>query len=202
MEAVLKCVKCKAPLVTVEHPEAAAVPFNTGATSPCPACGAETMIEIYPAMFRPPDGTGAGDKIVSSEEAACFYHPQKRAAVPCDSCGRFLCALCDVELQGQHLCPNCLQSGKKKGKIKNLENERVLYDRIALMLSLAPLTLILIYFSFITAPMSLYFAIRYWNSPSSVVPRRSRLRFVIAIILSLLQIAGWIFLIAFWIHKS
>src|SRR5271167_2935315 len=106
MEAVLTCVKCNAPLVSLDNPGTASVPFNTGGLAPCPACGAGTMIEVYPAMFHLVSSGGAGEKIVSSEEAACFYHPHKRAFVPCDNCGRFLCALCDVELHGQHLCPN------------------------------------------------------------------------------------------------
>src|SRR5271155_1655973 len=117
MEAVLTCVKCKAPLVSVDNTEASGFPFNTGEIEPCPFCGTRTMIEIFPAMFRPIGNNSAGEKIVSSEDAACFYHPQKKAAIPCDNCGRFLCALCDVELNGQHLCPNCIQSGKKKGRI-------------------------------------------------------------------------------------
>ena len=105
------------------------------ALSPVPGASTGTIVEIFPAMFHPVGNNSTGEKITSAEEAACFYHPQKRASVPCDSCGRFLCALCDVELNGQHICPNCLQSGKKKGRLKNLENERVLHDHIALMLS-------------------------------------------------------------------
>ena len=65
-------------------------------------------------------------------EASCFYHPAKKAVLPCESCGRFLCAVCDVEMNGQHLCPACLASGKKKGRLKQLENRRTLYDSLAL----------------------------------------------------------------------
>ena len=164
--------------------------FNTDNVVPCPRCGTGTMIEVYPAMFHPIGNTSAGEQIVSAEEAACFYHPQKKASIPCDSCGRFLCALCDVELNGQHICPNCLQSGKKKGRIKNLENERTLYDHIALMLSLLPM--VLFFITIITAPIALFLSIRHWKSPTSIVPRHSRMRFVIAIILSLSQIVFWI----------
>lgn len=155
-------------------------------------------------MFRPPEFGSVGEKLTSAEEAACFYHPQKRASVPCDSCGRFLCALCDVQLHGQHLCPACIQSGAKKGKIKNLENERKLYDNMALGLAFAWITLLGAYFTFITAPMAIYISIRRWNTPMSILPRHSKLRFVIAILLALGQIVGWVFLIVFWIglaHK-
>ena len=143
------------------------IPFNTGRMAPCPGCGAGTMVEVFPAMFRRTDGGGLGETVASSEEAACFYHPQKRAVVPCDGCGRFLCALCDVELNNQHLCPGCIQSGRRKGKLRNLENERVLYDRIALTVSIVPL---LIWpFTVVSAPAALYFAIRHWKSPRSIV---------------------------------
>jgi uncharacterized membrane protein len=37
----------------------------------------------------------------------------------------------------------------------------------------------------------LYIAFRHWNAPSSVVPR-TRWRMVLAIILALLQIGGWV----------
>jgi hypothetical protein len=180
--------------------ETAAIPFNTGESSPCPSCGAETIIEVFPAMFHPIAQSGAGEKITSPEEAACFYHPLKKAAVPCDSCGRFLCSLCDVELNGQHLCPNCLQSGKKKGKLRNLENERALHDHAALMLSTLPL--ILFPFTLFSAPAALYLSIRHWKSPSSLVPRWSKLRFLLAIFFSLIQIAGWLVLAVYFIKKT
>lgn len=121
-------------------------------------------------------------------ESSCFYHPQKKAVLPCDGCGRFVCALCDCQLNGQHFCPVCLETGKTKGKIKSLDNQRTLYDRIALSLAIYPL--LIFYFTLITAPMALFVAIRYWKSPPSLV-RRGKIRFVVAIIFALLQIAGW-----------
>lgn len=121
-------------------------------------------------------------------EAACFYHPQKKAVLPCDACGRFVCSLCDCELNGQHFCPACLESGKTKGKIKSLENRRTLYDSLALSLSLLPL--LIFYFTIITAPMSLFIAIRYWNAPRSLV-HRTKIRFIFAVLFSILQIVGW-----------
>jgi hypothetical protein len=78
--------------------------------------------------------------------------------------------------------------GKSKGKIKNLENRRTLYDSVAL--SLAVLPLLIFYFTIITAPMALYVAIRYWNAPRSIV-HRTRIRYVFAILFATLQIVGW-----------
>jgi hypothetical protein len=149
-------------------------------------------------MFHPEVQGSAGEKVISAEEATCFYHPQKRASVPCDTCGRFLCALCDVDFNGEHICPNCLQAGKKKGKLKHLDNERVLYDRIALATAILPI--ITVFATIITAPLAVYLAIRHWNTPVSVVPRWTRLRFVCAIILGLAQITIWVGVFVYNFH--
>jgi hypothetical protein len=131
------------------------------------------------------------EPLVIEDEASCFFHPQKRAAVPCYACGRFLCTLCDCQLNDHHYCPACLQTGKQKGRIKNLDNQRTLFDSISLGLAVLPAVLVFtLYFTIITAPLALYVAIRYWRAPMSIV-RQSRFRFVIAIVLSTAQICGW-----------
>src|SRR5438445_3356213 len=163
---LLPCPKCNAAL-----PQSV---FNRAALAPCPACAEPLQVEIFPALFRTPARGRDGEALMVDGEASCFYHPQKKAMLPCQGCGRFLCALCDCELHGQHFCPACLEVGRKKGKIKSLENERVLYDSIALSLAILPL--LMAYFTILTAPMALYVAIRYWNAPRSIVQRtRSRL---------------------------
>jgi hypothetical protein len=78
---------------------------------------------------------------VAEGEATCFFHPQKRAQVPCDACGRFLCALCDCEFGDQHLCPACLESGARKRHIQVLEPSRTRWDQIAWALVILPLVL-------------------------------------------------------------
>ena len=97
--------------------------------------------------------------------------------------------MCDCELNGQHLCPTCLETGKKKGKLRSLQNHRMLYDNAALALAVLPL--LIFYFTIVTAPMALYLSIRHWNTPSSLIPR-TKMRFVLAILLASLQIVGWL----------
>jgi hypothetical protein len=97
--------------------------------------------------------------------------------------------LCDCELNGQHFCPSCLEAGQTKGKIKSIENQRTLHDSIALALAVYPL--LFFYFTFLTAPVALFLAIRHWNSPRSIV-HRTKIRFVVAISIAGLEIAGWI----------
>src|SRR6266567_8953276 len=177
---MLRCHHCKAAL-----PQSV---LDTPDWAHCPECGTLFRMLGFPAAFRRLD-TGAGAATVLMEgESTCFYHPQKKAVLPCEGCGRFLCALCDCELHGQHFCPACLEVGRKKRKIKSLENARTLYDSIGLALAVAPL--VIFYLTFITAPAALFVAFRYWNAPRSIV-HRSRIRLVLAMIFASLQIVGW-----------
>ena len=169
---------------------------NTPNTTTCPTCSVGIYAAVFPAMFRPPETGKPGETILTDEQASCFYHPQKKAVVSCASCGRFLCALCDLDFNGQHLCTLCLEAGNKKKKIKNLENRRVLYDDLALSLAIVPL--ITVYLTLVTAPIALFVAIRHWKDPTSIIPR-GKLRFILAIVLALLQLVGWVVLIGIMI---
>jgi hypothetical protein len=155
------------------------------------------MVELFPALLNPPAPGKSAEALVSDAESSCFYHPAKRAIAACESCGRFVCALCDVDLNGQHICPACLQTGKRKGKLKELENRQTRYDILALTLALAPL--LVFYFTIGTAPAVIYIVIRYWNARTSVVSH-SRWRMVLAFIIALIQIGGWIVAIYFIIR--
>jgi hypothetical protein len=180
--AAIACLRCQTAL-----PSAA---VSTAASVPCPACGAETLTAIYPALFRPPAAASAGELLATEEEASCFYHSRKRAATACELCGRFLCALCDVDFHGRHLCPVCIERGAKKEQLPTLDTHRMLYDGVALALAILPIFLC-IFVTFITAAMAIYVAIRYWNAPGSIVGRAQKPRFVFAILLSIAQLVVW-----------
>lgn len=161
---------------------------NTGQTVSCPVCDATIQIDIFPARFRAGETGAAPEAIVEDGVSSCFYHDQKKAVVHCDGCGRFLCALCDLDLNGRHLCPACLQSGKKKGQIHQLENRRTLYDSAALGMALLPVLLFPV--TLITAPIAIVLGVISFRRPSSVV-KRTRIRAYLAIVLGVLQLAGW-----------
>ena len=186
----MECPSCQAPLADnlLNQPELVA----------CTTCSSRVRADVYPAFFRPvPQGT-SGEPLLIDSQASCFYHPQKKAARPCEGCGRFLCALCDCELHGQHFCPSCLQTGQKKGRIKKLEQERTLYDNIALSLAVYPL--LIFYFTVVTAPLSLLIAIRFWNAPRSIV-HRTKIRFMLAIMIASLELIGWAVVIYFLVTR-
>lgn len=188
------CTKCKSTLLGDV--------FNLSELTPCPYCAVPLQVDLFPAFFRRITPGQGGETIIEETQSSCFYHPQKKAILPCESCGRFLCALCDCDFNGQHLCPSCLQMGTKKGKIKNLENHRTLHDSTALALAVFPL--IIFYFTIITAPLAIFISIRHWNTPTSII-HRSKIRFVLAIAIASLEILGWIaaiFSIFFFRTKS
>ena len=168
--------------------------YGSGAFISCLRCACQEQVEVFPALTRPPASGQTGENLLVEGESSCFYHSEKKAAIACEGCGRFLCSLCDVEFLGRHLCPVCIQAGKNKKKIRNLETQRVLYDDIALTLAIVPL--IIFFATVITAPITLFICIRYWNAPTSILPR-SKWRFVVAALVASLQICGWAILFLF-----
>ena len=178
----IACPKCSQALT----PEV----LNTSALTACNACGVQLRAEVFPAIDRQRRPEIINEAVTTGSEAGCFYHPDKKALTHCAMCGRFLCALCDLEINDQHLCAACLAIGQKKNTIVNLENHRILYDKMALFLSMVPFTFILWFFSILTIPATVFVAIRYWKTPCSIMSG-SKLRFVLALIFSGIQIVGW-----------
>src|SRR5687768_2429411 len=163
------CTKCWTPL--------SAEFLNIEEFRECPNCSSKVRVELFPAYFREIQKGSAGEALLADTEASCFYHPQKRAAVVCSECGRFLCLLCDLELEGKHFCAGCLETAKEKNKIASIQNKRTLYDSMALHLAVWPVVLVFtMYFTIITAPMAMYFAIKHWRAPSSLVRKPSQWR--------------------------
>ncbi len=179
MAASLSCTKCGTALLPST--------LNAAGLSACPTCGSLIRAEVFPALFKKISAAAAED-ILADGQAGCFFHPQKKAVVPCESCGRFLCSLCDVEFGGKHVCPSCLEAGKSKRKIRNLETERVLYDSIALSIAILPM--LMFFITIVTAPVCIYYSLRHWKSPMSILPR-TKVRFVFAVLISVLQLGGW-----------
>jgi len=154
----------------------------------CPSCGVALYVRVFPAFASKPAAPET-QKVVEGGEASCFYHAQNRAVVPCGECGRFLCSLCSLEIPGGVLCPTCFQAGVSTHKNQVLETSRTMHDTIALALATVPL--LLIWPVVVTAPLALYWTVRHWKSPRSIVPR-SRVRYYFAILFALggLALAG------------
>ena len=182
--ALLRCDKCQTAL-----PGAV---VNTGTLVACPACGVATLVQVFPAFARVAPRGRTAEALASAEDAGCFYHPTKKAVVPCDECGRFLCALCDLELDGRHVCPECIEVARKAGKTLR-GGTRTLHDQLAL--AIAALGTVIGVLGFVSGPVALFMAIRYWNEPRRSPVPRGRWRLVVAGILGGLQTGGWLFLL-------
>lgn len=183
--AEIRCIKCRQPFrMTTYTPDRRMI---------CPGCYTEHEVHLFPAFVNSRAGFDRAETVLLSDEVSCFNHPDKRAVVSCDGCGRFLCALCRVDWSGKNLCLQCLESMRRQGTDDKLKNRRILYDDIALALAVLPLIFWPI--TIATAPAALYYVIRYWNrSPTSLVPR-TRIRFILAALFSLPQLAAWAFVI-------
>ena len=155
----------------------------------CPSCGNKNNVEIFPAILRE-IAKGEKPEIALSEEATCFNHPQHIAVSSCDHCGVYMCKLCDIEIEGKHVCSNCLE--KPAGKLKTTKAKTFLADELALHLVTVPI--IFVYAFFITSPAAVCMSIYYWNKVKTPYPR-SKWRFVAAITLGLLETLGIIALI-------
>ena len=178
---MIACPKCQAiqPLNTV----------NTGERFNCFACRTQLQVEVFNAFMNPVTHGNKGESVQEAGQAECFYHPGKKAVVPCSVCGRLLCALCEVKLEERSLCLGCLQSGQKKQKIIDLEHQRPLYDSMALALAFWPIFMFF-FPTLITAPAAIYVVLRYWKSAGSILPR-SRFRYLLAMLLAGGQIVIW-----------
>lgn len=141
---------------------------------------------MFPAIERVRTGA-APEALGADSEASCFYHPESRAVTPCEECGRFLCSLCDLEIDKKHFCPRCFQAGLAGQRLENIETRRTLYDSMAL--ALATLPALLIWPPIFCAPWALFLVIRRWNAPLSILPR-TRIRFYLAGLFALAELTG------------
>jgi hypothetical protein len=139
-------------------------------------------------------------QIEAAEQASCFYHPTKQAVIDCSHCGRFLCALCDLDLGTSHICPVCLGKGKDEHNLIEQKQGCTRYDRIVLALAFWPFLLI-IPLTVFTAPLALYFIVKHRNTPISITPI-SRWRFLMAALLSTIQVIGIGVIAYFWFFES
>ena len=176
----LTCPRCRALLP--------ATLINALAPAPCPGCAARLEVAAFPAWLEQ-RAAQTGETLVLEADASCFYHDQKRARAVCEHCGRFLCALCDVEYHGAHLCPTCIASGHEQARQPAFEHQRRLYDSLAL--GVATLPLLVWFVTILTAPVALYIVVRYWRAPGSAVRRGTHWRMGLAALVALTELTVW-----------
>jgi hypothetical protein len=163
----------------------------------CTACGSSNLVRPFPAILQ---GAGAPShpEAAAEGEAACYDHPAKRAVAACSQCGRFVCQLCAVDLGQAVWCPSCVSTGAGAARSVRLETYRDLYDSMALTLPVA--SLLFWPLAPLAALASLVLTAMRWKRPLSLV-RRSRWRFVAAIVISLADIVGIVWIIVYTLVK-
>ena len=181
--AAITCTQCRAMIAVPEPSDEMALT--------CPRCLTPLQAFLFPAFYRPPETATAAAALLTSDEASCFYHPQKQAVRICDGCGRMICSLCAIDMGSEHLCPGCISAGRRKAKVA-LTKERVRYDNVALGLAVA--SVFMSFFAVIMAPAAIFVAIRYWNSAGGL-NGPSRTKNVVAILVAVVALVFWVSII-------
>ncbi len=126
-------------------------------------------------------------------DSVCFFHPENRAETVCEECGRLVCQVCSVPFVGRKLCPACISSSRQSNA-EQVVQHRVLFDRIALALAIVPLIVWPV--TLVTSCAALGVVIYGWKKPGSLVGGR-RVRLVIAAVLAVAEICGWVIFFSF-----
>ena len=164
-----------------------------GGETPCPQCRAGLRGALFPVFWNPVPAAHSLADHAGDGEAVCFFHPENRATLTCDRCGRFLCTVCDMPLGTRHLCPTCLSSGLGGEKLPELVVRRFLWADASLLTGLVPLLAgLFVWPGFIvTGPAAVFCALFGWKRPGSLPGGRRRWVAVLGVICGVLQLAVW-----------
>jgi hypothetical protein len=140
----------------------------------CPYCQKRLAIYVWPVARQNTNAAAA-----LSDQATCFFHPDKAFQACCQRCGRFVCALCDLQLGAEHVCPVCFESGRAdsgsaagKGEWRYRD---VLYDSIAVTVGWGWILFWPVIVAAIPAVICLH--VKYRKAPRSYLIPRSGWRF-------------------------
>ena len=125
-------------------------------------------------------------------DARCRYLSELKAETVCEGCGALLSQPAAISWAEKFWCLPCVHRLRRdeKGDGSGFVAERKIYDNLALMM-----VTLLLPLSLLTAPVALYFLVRYRKAPRGLVPRSS-LRWWLALIFSMLSLAVWLGLLA------
>lgn len=184
--AALICPKCGKKFGELD--------WHDGHSGSCRSCGTDFTAMIFPAQSRQ-RRVAKPQAVAVAEDSTCFFHAANQAETVCDGCGRFLCVVCAVPLAAGRFCPTCIAGQKTDAAAIR---ERILFDSSALTLALLPL--IIWPLTLLTAPTVLGLVVYGWNKPGSFIRGRSRWKQVLAALLAIGQIGGWIFVgVSLWV---
>jgi hypothetical protein len=143
----------------------------------CPYCAKRLQIRAWAAV-RPSNNAATA----LSDQATCFFHPDKAFQACCQRCGRFVCALCDLQVGAEHVCPACFDRGLAESSTEaekaDWRHRDVLYDSIALTVGWAWI----LFWPVIVAaiPTVIILHVKFRKAPRRYVVPRSGWRFWVA----------------------
>jgi hypothetical protein len=143
----------------------------------CPYCEKRLQIRLWPVARHRTNAAAA-----MPDQATCFFHPEKAFQTCCQRCGRFVCALCDLQLGAEHVCPTCFERGRAETRLGDNKAEwrhrDVLYDSIALTVGWGWI----IFWPVIVAaiPAAIVLHVKFRKAPHSYLLPRSAWRFWVA----------------------
>jgi hypothetical protein len=186
----LRCAQCESTLVA---------PTTTGSgVLTCPVCRSASRAWLFPALFQRPESE-TGQRILEEGQSSCMNHPEKQAVAVCDGCGKFLCALCDVDWGGEHLCTACIQHRKHSNHEGAYRSVYIHYDSVALGIVL--LSLVLMPFGGLgglIAPAAIYVAWRHWRAPLRPAPH-GKWTMMVAVLLANLIFVSWLGFVVYFL---
>jgi len=153
------------------------IPADTDDWQYCPSCSTRMQISFWPVARQNNKAAAA-----LTDQATCFFHPEKAFQSCCNRCGRFVCALCDLQLGAEHVCPACFERGRVESGPEAAKAEwrhrDVLYDSIASSIGWA---WIIVWPTYVAAlPIAIFLHVKYRKAPRSYLIPRSGWRFWMA----------------------
>lgn len=140
---------------------------------------------LFPALFRKDHQLSLPVATINDPEIRCFYNEAKPAQYLCQQSGRYISADYAVEWQDKVVCAEYLQSLQEQDK-SEVKQEFPRYDVIALNTAVIG---VFVYFLMVfTAPVAFFLSIAKWKSLQDHPLSPKRWRFVVAFIISLLQL--------------
>lgn len=182
--STLKCIgfKCDADI-----PE---LMYKGSGFHRCRSCKTiQNVIATFPALHKVSEEQFIGETLITDEDASCFFHPEKKAALPCHDCGRFICSLCDVNMDDKHFCPTCLNNEADKKEEGIFVKKMIQYDSLAMSISI--LSFLMWPITCITMFVVFFMCFKFWNKKPSLV-RNNKWRFVVAFLIATGQLVGWV----------
>lgn len=185
----INCPRCSSLLTTNI--------FTELSDSSCPHCGLEITGRLFPRFFNTFKGETTSVEISSDNESSCFFHPKKLAVSHCSECGRFLCSLCELNIEGRIFCPACIERLDQEKRLKTFTNQVTFWDSITLSMAILPMLLLPL--TIITAPLTFIYIWRHFKDNKDYIIPRKRWRFYLAGLIAGIQMTTWSILIMFFI---